>query len=258
MRKPKGHTAVMANKAPAEVEGDTPLRRLQRRLQYYPTPPWAARAGGELIKLLDPQPGFCWEPACGEGHMVHGLSDYFSGIRRTDIHDHGWDGLDKVQDFLAVERDGATEVDWIVTNPPFGQAADFVRIGLQRARRGVAILIRSAWYDSEGRYRLFAGDEPCDVRATFFDRVPMELGGWDPGGSTATSYAWFVWMQPDVGPHWLRRGRAIMWPAVPEGFGLGPIELSIPPGTKARLTRPGDARLFGRKGETPLFDERPA
>jgi hypothetical protein len=254
MRRPRGHTAVMADKAPAVVEADTPEQRLHRQLQFFPTPPWAARAGGELIRELDANPGYAWEPACGQGHMVHGLKDYFAGVRRTDIHDYGWDGLDKVQDFLAVERSGATEVDWIVTNPPFGQAAEFVKLGLQRARRGVAVLIRSAWYDSGGRFPLFCGDTPCDVRATFFDRVPMELGGWSPGGSTATSYAWFIWFKTAARPSWLHHVKLMAQHHAPALMGVGPLELSIPPGTKDRLTRPTDARLFGRATDAPLLE----
>jgi len=244
----------MADRAPAVVEADTPEQRLHRQLQFFPTPPWAARAGGELIAGLDPGPGYAWDPACGQGHMVHGLKDYFAGVRRTDIHDYGWDGLDKVQDFLAAEREVATQVDWIVTNPPFGQAAEFVRVGLQRARRGVAILIRSAWYDSDGRYGLFCGDPGCDIRATFFDRVPMELGGWIPGGSTATSYAWFLWLQPAARPDWLDQAAALIDLHAPVRSGRGPLELSIPPGTKARLTHADDARLFGRATSAPLLE----
>ena len=61
--KPSGHTSVMSSRA-ATAPGE---------LDYFPTPPWAARAGGELIKQIDPAAGSCWEPACGEGHMAFGL-----------------------------------------------------------------------------------------------------------------------------------------------------------------------------------------
>jgi len=245
MKRPRGHTAVMADHAPAAVEADTPQRRLQRQLQFFPTPPWAARAGGELIAILDPSPGYAWEPACGGGHMVHGLSDYFAGIRRTDIHDYGWDGLDKVQDFLAPERVSHTEVDWVVTNPPFAQAADFVRLGLERARRGVALLCRLSFLESAGRYELFFGSTRLTVFAPFFERVPMELGGWDPKGSTATAYAWFIWMHPDAVPPGYR---------IPGHACAPPLIMPIAPGARERLTRPADARLFARHIDAPLLE----
>ena len=54
-------------------------------LDFFPTPPWAARAGGELIQRLDPGAWNCWEPACGQGHMAHGLLDYFeAGVFSSD------------------------------------------------------------------------------------------------------------------------------------------------------------------------------
>lgn len=252
--KARGHTAVMAQHAPNEVKGDTPLRRLQRKLQYFPTPPWAARAGAELVTRLDPGRWACWEPACGEGHMVHGLKDYFPAVIRTDIHDHGWDGLDRIQDFLAVERGVQTEADWVFTNPPFGQAADFVRLGLQRARRGVAILIRTGWKDTGGRWDLFSGAMRCDVQATFFDRVAMELGGWNPKGSTATSYTWFIWFTDEARPAWLNEIRRSMGEHAPPGYAASAISYDIAPGTKERLTKADDARLFGRCGEAPLLE----
>jgi hypothetical protein len=252
MKRSKGGGSVMAAHAPAEVANDTPQRRLQRQLQFFPTPPWAARAGGELIAALDPEPGFAWEPACGQGHMVHGLKDYFAGVRRTDIHDHGWDGLDRVQDFLAVERDAQTKVDWVVTNPPFAQAADFVRLGLERSRRGVALLCRLSFYEAAARYPLFHGATPLTVLAPFFERVPMELGGWDPRGSTATAYAWFVWVHPAVAAA-APRGSILR-----AGFEAQlPFVSPIRPGARHRLTRPDDARLFARALDLPLLDAKP-
>jgi hypothetical protein len=256
MSRPSGRTAVMAEHAPAEVEADSPLRRLQRQLQYFPTPPWAARAGGELITDLDPGDWWAWEPACGEGHMAQGLGDYFPKVHATDIHDHGWAGRHgEPLDFLSAGADAFDQADWIITNPPFSLGADFVETGLRRARRGVAILCRLGWFDTEGRYPLFFGPRSrCDIKATFFERPGMQLGSWDPKLSTATAYAWFIWFKPWARPEWLRQLQIAADREAPGGFGVGPLDLGIPPGTKARLTRPDDARRFGVKSETPLFD----
>lgn len=226
----------MAAHAPAQVEGDDARTALLRKLEYFPTPPWAARAGGELIKALDPEARWAWEPACGEGHMAHGLADYFDGVHASDIHDHGWPGQDWTLDFTApMDADVTPLVDWVATNPPFGCAAEFVRLGLQRARRGVAILARAAFMESARRHPLFFGETPLSVYAPFFDRVPMTLGKWDPKASTATAYAWFVWFRPDVSRF------------------AAPLVIAIPPGTKARLTRPSDA-AFAAPAAAPLLD----
>lgn len=72
-----GHTAVMAQRAPRQVASDDARRRLWRQLDFYPTPPWAARAGAELISEIDPEAKTVWEPACGQGHMAEPLGEYF-------------------------------------------------------------------------------------------------------------------------------------------------------------------------------------
>lgn len=231
----------MAAHAPAEVEGDSALARHFRRLQFFPTPPWAARAGGELIASLDPGDWTAWEPACGQGHLAHGLKDYFRTVATSDIFDHAWDGQDRVADFMARDDGRNPEVDWIATNPPFTLAAEFVRLGLQRARRGVALLCRASWYESAGRYSLFFGETPLTAYAPFFERVPMVLGRWDPSASTATAYAWFVFMRPELTPPPIAALRDALGPCA--------VTRAIPPGTKRRLTLADDARRFGLAAE---------
>jgi hypothetical protein len=266
--KPSGHTAVMADKARGEVAGDDAVSRGHRAREFFPTPPWAARAGGELINAIDPPPEgtkwWAWEPACGEGHMAHGLTDYFAHVHATDIHDYSSLGASapggsELQhgpplDFLDPAADLVDNADWIVTNPPFGLAGEFVRAGLRRARRGVAILARTALLESAARYPLFFGAGGINGTASlyaiapFFERVPMTLGRWDPKASTATAYAWFVWMQPGAASDMAFQTRRLL--------ALRPEVWPIAPGTRERLSRPEDARRFGARGAAPLFDDQ--
>jgi len=236
----------MAAHAPAVVLGDDEQTARFRRLEFFPTEPWAARAGGELIKRLDPLAAWAWEPAVGQGHMAYGLADYFERVFGTDIHNHGspWQ-LGEPLDFLSPAADRFDQADWIITNPPFKPAAEFVRLGLKRARRGVAIFARSGWLETIGRYDLFYGAQPLTIEAPFFERVCLKLGGWDPDGSTATPYSWFLFMKPEAEPPAVRDLRRTL--------GAASVALPIPPGTKARLTKPEDARLFGRAKPAPLF-----
>ncbi len=230
---PAGHSSVMAGRQATEA-GD---------LDYFPTPPWAARAGGELIRRLDPGLWSCWEPACGGGHMAHGLGDWFGSVICSDISDHGASGQGPVMigDFLDPLWDhGPDQVtaDWIVTNPPFKLGEAFVRTALGRARRGVAMLLRLSFREGAGRAGLFEG-APWVGKATFTERVPMVKGRWDPEASSATAYAWFIWMHD---------GAVIESPLQPaimyaqEG-GMG-LDMAIPAGTKTRLSRPSDLVLF--------------
>lgn len=273
--KPSGAGAVMADRARGEVPGDSEQQALWRRLEFFPTAPWAARAIGEAIAALDPGRWWCWEPACGEGHMAAGLAGYFERVYATDIHDHGGPlQHGPPLDFLSPAADRIDQADWIVTNPPFGKAADFTAAALRRARRGVAMLCRSGWLDTAGRYPMFFGagleGRTCDLELAFFDRVPMSLGKWEPkstepGGSSATPYSLFVWFQDVARPTWLDDVHAIARANLPLAVnrGVAPIPgmgggalltLGIPPGTKARLTHADDARLWGVKRDTPLFE----
>lgn len=240
-RKVGGGGAAGVARARGPVEGDSPRQAFHRAIDYFPTPPFAARAGGELINRLDPGPWWVWEPACGEGHMAGPLAAYFPRVFATDLVDHGWPGqMGGPLDFLSPEAN-RFEADWIVTNPPNAHTEAFVRLGLQRARRGVAILTRLTFLDTLGRFDLFHGEDvSLSWLAPFAERVPIELGGWDPAGSTATPAAWFLFMRPGA----LAQSRVPRWAM--GGLTVFPGQM-IPPGTKARLTHPDDARLYGRK-----------
>lgn len=236
--------AVMEQRAPSQVEADDARTALYRKLEFFPTPPWAARAGAELVKRLDPEAQSVWEPACGEGHISAPLRDYFEPgkIITTDIHNYG---QNTVYDFLSPTRLPISGVHWVITNPPFPNAAEFVQRGLQVAERGVAVLCRMAFLESASRYPLhFLEKYPLHAMAPFIERVPMQLGSWDPQGSTATAYAWFIYRKP---VRMIGSGLAV----------APPIIIPIPPGTKARLTRPDDAERFGAKSEIPLFEGEP-
>lgn len=242
-RKVGGGGAGRVDRARGPIETDSELEALWRGLDYYSTPCWAARAVGELVQQLDPGPHWAWEPACGAGSFAHGLADYFPRVFATDVHDHGGElQCGGPLDFLSAEADGF-EADWILTNPPFEHAQAFVERGLKRARRGVAVLIRTTWLDTLGRYPLFA-DGRCGLAwlAPFAERVPMQLGPWDPDGSTATPAAVFVFLTPQARafariPHLVMSGAAAF---------AGQV---IPPGTRDRLTKFDDAARYGRRGE---------
>ncbi|MNE90204.1 hypothetical protein D3C80_1876940 [compost metagenome] len=61
------------------------------------------------------------------------------------------------------------------------------------AREGVAILARTVFLESVGRYEGIFSKIPPSKFAQFSERVPMVKGRVDPKASTATGYAWFVW-----------------------------------------------------------------
>ena len=157
-------------------------------LDDFPTPPWAVRALCEQVIVTDSHDDTVWGPACNRGFMVRGLTGYFRQIRASDIHDYGSNALD---DFLLP---GIRPVsDWIITNPPFRLAAQFAETAIDRAAKGVALLVRTSFLEGIDRYRsLFTVHRPYLI-AQFSERVPMVKGRCDPRASTATSYCWIVW-----------------------------------------------------------------
>jgi hypothetical protein len=223
-------TAVLARRAPDVVEKDDAQTAIYRKLDFFPTAPWGSRAGAEVLLTLDPTCKLVREPACGEMHMAGPLGSYFE-VWPSDVYPHTPNT--PIRDWL--DRDAwpaEPDCDWIITNPPFGIAEDFVRLGLQRARRGVALLLRLAFLETDDRYDLMMGSTPLTQLAVFCERIPMELGRWRPKAGSATAYAWFFWMK-DAEPR--------------------PIHF-LKPGTRKRLWLPGDAEEYGWKPPLPLFE----
>lgn len=218
-----------ASKAGGSYSVMAQRREPPRGLDYFPTPPWATRA---LFERVLPRIGYgvrggsileAWDPACGEGHMAEVMVEYIPEVVVSDVWDYGYG---KVQDFLGTDpRDaGFAPGRLIATNPPFNAALQFQIAARAQAPLLIALLCRTAWVEGVDRYEsLFAKDPPALI-AQFVERVPMTKHRWEPAGSTATAYAWFVW-QP---AGWLKETR-FMW---------------IPPGQRRALSKPDDVQRF--------------
>jgi hypothetical protein len=163
----------------------------------FPTPPWATRGLIEhVLKNKDVLGGMtCWEPACGAGHMSKVLIEYFDTVRSSDAYNYQYGS---VFDFVSTPVQESS-VDWIITNPPFKHAQTFVLNALRVARSGVAILARSVFLESIGRYNAIFRHNPPTIFAQFSERVPMVKGRLDKKATTATGYAWLVWERENQG-----------------------------------------------------------
>ncbi len=170
-------------------------------LDFFPTPPWAVRAFCEEAELDPHLELVAYDPCCGQGHMAVALDDYFGEVVASDIHPYGFG---EVGDFLGGNLDPpwipSVPVDWVFMNPPFNKALEFVETSRARfPNAGVAVLIRTAWMESKGRYeRIFSNREtrPHHVFVSV-ERIAMVKGRYDHKASTATSYSWFVWEADD-------------------------------------------------------------
>jgi hypothetical protein len=211
-----GARAVMASRAEPD-----------NSLNYFPTPPWATRALMEhVLPTLDVHEyRSVWEPACGEGHMAEVLREYCPAVRASDVFAYGHG---EILDFLRAEM--PSPCDWIITNPPFADDAEFgdkatafVLRALDLADVGVAMFTRSQWaVEGVNRFERIFRDRPPTLAAFFVERVNLCKGRWDPAGDTATAYSWLVWMRR-------LKPQPPMW---------------IPPGCRETLTRPSDVGRF--------------
>lgn len=202
-------------------------------LDYFPTPPWATRALVEALAGSLSAHHTVWEPAAGGGHMAEVLRET-NEVFASDVHDYGV-GYD-VGSFVGVGPDVARAPwragpDWVVTNPPFNLAVEFVERALAVARIGVAVLVRTAFLEGGARWEQLFRHSATRPRFVFqfTGRVPMCAGRWDPEAKTATAYAWVVWLAPE-----LRAADAV---------GRTDFEW-IDPGARRRLWRADDAARF--------------
>jgi hypothetical protein len=143
------------------------------------------------------------------------LTEYLSHVTSSDAYDYGYG---EIRDFLRY-RYQPNSFDWVITNPPFRLAEEFVGRALRTAKEWVAILARTVFIESVGRYRNIFEHTPPARFAQFTERVPMVKGRLDRAAVTATSYAWLAW----------HKG----------GSSLGPRLMWMPPCRK-RLERQSD------------------
>lgn len=157
----------------------------------FPTPPWATRALLEHVlgRGASLRRKTCLEPACGAGHMARVLTEYFGVVVKSDAYDYGYG---QIRDFLTDPFE-LRSVDWVITNPPFRLGEEFVLRALTIAKEGVAILARTVFLESVGRYRNLFEHTPPTKFAQYTERVPMLRGRLERKATTATGYAWLVW-----------------------------------------------------------------
>jgi hypothetical protein len=177
------------------------------KIEDYPTPPWATRALIEHVigkdRVRDQN---VWEPAANRGYMARPLQEYFKSVSESDIQDYTGEG--NTCDFLAADNMGGL-FNWVITNPPFTKAQQFIEKAQTIATDGVAMLVRTSFLEGCMRYNTLYMHNPPDIVAQFAGRVPMVKGRMDKQASTATSYAWLVWYIDNL--HDLEKVTVLRW-----------------------------------------------
>jgi len=165
-------------------------------VELYPTPSWITNA------LLDVEEfdkeWSIWEPACGNGAIMEVLEKRgYDDVYGSDLYDFGVG--DVGIDFLSLSKK-KQYVNAIITNPPFSLAEQFVHKALEYATRKVAMLLRLAFLEGQGRYkRMFKERCPPTRVHVFSQRVTMYPLGTERKGAATSAIAWFVWERGEDG-----------------------------------------------------------
>lgn len=157
------------------VGGNTAYKRIES--DFYPTPPEATQALLEFLRL--PEGTVIWEPACGECHMAVVMQMNGYDVLATDIQTG--------TDYLTV---GCMKCDWIITNPPFCLADQFIRRSIENGKP-FALLLKSQYWHARKRLGLFREYPPSAVcPLTWRPDFMFKKRG---GGSPLMDVCWVVW-----------------------------------------------------------------
>lgn len=161
---------------------------------YFPTPRWATHA------LIDNEKfdGDIWECACGDGAMSQVLELTGNAVYSSDLYSRPYGDAGK--DFLTTNQRATN----IVTNPPYNSAEGFVKAGLEKSTRKLALLLRLAFLEGGNRNRTIFTVTPPSRVWVFSERITFYPAGAKMAGSGTTAYAWFVWDKQSHGKTELR------------------------------------------------------
>lgn len=181
-------------------------------LDYYATPPKEVTNILEVLGL-DLTGANILEPCCGGGHMVEGIWQYNrrANILATDI-------MQRTNYFLTRDAVGDTimyyygtkydflsddypieHADYVIMNPPFSIIIPFVQRSLEIADKGVLMLGRLKFVESQKRYTEIFKDNPPTKIWAYVDRIACyKNGDFSEKPSSIEAYAWFYWDKADT------------------------------------------------------------
>lgn len=155
---------------------------------FYPTPADVTLALLKHLKL--PRGTLVREPACGTGEMAvvlehSGLTVDASDLRRTG---YGRGGVD----FIAKP---GKKANWVITNPPFNLALEFITTSLTVAPN-VAMLLKSPFWHAASRRKFFEENPPYEILPLTWRPAFLEA---ERGKSPLMDVMWVVWRQESDG-----------------------------------------------------------
>ena len=155
----------------------------RKKSDFYETPYTLTRKFLD-VEDFDKSLSVC-EPACGGGAISKVLNEYWEDDKIT--------AYDKETNFLWDYND----YDYIITNPPFSLAFEFIQKAKQLAKSKFALLLPLSYLHGKKRFDEIYSDRDYGLEKVYvFTRYPMlgeplrEDGKYNTGMMV---YAWYVW-----------------------------------------------------------------
>lgn len=132
-----------------------------------------------------------YEPCCGDGSLAKVVEEYFPEAHHfaTDLVYRGY-GYYKSVDFLNSKQE---TVDWIITNPPYKLAKQFIERSLEITNVGVAMFLKIQFLEGVNRKEFLKNTPLKYVYVHSSRQNPMKNGIKVKGQSSTMCFCWFVW-----------------------------------------------------------------
>jgi len=157
------------------------------------------------------------EPACGDGAIVKVLKEKTNNFVAYDIE----------KNFLSETK----QYDYIITNPPFSIAYEFIVKAKQVAKKKFAFLLPLSYLHGKKRYDDIYSDKDYPLKKVYvFTRYPMlgeklrEDGKYNTGMMV---YAWFIFDKEYKGPsmlNWIDNNSDVLSKKDLVDIGVGKID----------------------------------
>ncbi|GAB6013595.1 class I SAM-dependent methyltransferase [Viscerimonas tarda] len=167
---------------------------IREKDDYYATFPTAIDT--LLTHVEIPKDIKIWECACGEGHLSKRLIEKGYEVYSTDIINRNFGEVANFFDCTEKLESGI----WILTNPPYKYAMEFVLHALELLQEGdcCIMFLKLLFLEGQERYHKLFRPYPPKAVYVFSKRISCAKNGEffrKEYQSSAVAYCWYVWQK---------------------------------------------------------------